>query len=280
MKNFAVCFMLLLALCFPLTAQASEKLKVALLPDESPATIIKNNQNLKQYLETSLKREIELIVTTDYSSMVEAMRHGRIDVAYFGPLTYVMAKQKSDIEAFASLVRNGKATYRAVIISNATADIKSLADIKGRKMVFGDQASTSSHLIPKSMLVAQGLQAGQDYEQHFVGSHDAVALAVQNNNAQAGGLSETIFNALLERGIIDKNKVTALAYSAEFPEYPWAMRSALDENLKAAIRQTFYDLKDSAVLKNFKAEGFTRINDADYNVVRELAKILNLDLSR
>jgi len=274
----------MLTLVMPWMAIAADNnpqtLKIALLPDESPSTIIKNNQGLKDYLEKTLNRQVQLIVTTDYSSMVEAMRRGRIDVAYFGPLSYVMAKQKSDIEAFAAIVRNGKATYRAVVIASSASGIKSIAEIKGHKMVFGDQASTSSHLIPKSMLAAEHLRIGQDYEQHFVGSHDAVAMAVQNNNAQAGGLSETIFNSLLERGIIDKNKVAVLAYSKEFPEYPWTMRSGLDKNLKANIRQAFDSLKDPDILKSFKAEGFAKIADADYDVVRDLAKILNLDLSK
>jgi len=34
------------------------------------------------------------------------------------------------------------------------------------------------------------------------------------------------------------------------------------------------------VLKPFKAEGFTAMTDADYDVVRDLAKILNLDLAK
>ena len=64
-------------------------LRVALLPDENAATLIQNAQPLKAYLETTLKKKIEIIVTTDYSSMIEAMRFGRIEVAYFGPFSYV-----------------------------------------------------------------------------------------------------------------------------------------------------------------------------------------------
>ena len=67
---------------------------MALLPDENAATLIQNAQPLKQYLEATLKKEIEIIVTTDYSSMIEAMRFGRIEVAYFGPFSYVLAKSK------------------------------------------------------------------------------------------------------------------------------------------------------------------------------------------
>src|SRR5260370_1062484 len=70
-------------------------LRVALLPDENAGTVIKNNQKLKTYLEAQLGKNVELVVTTDYSSMIEAMRHGRLELAYFGPLSYVLAKQKS-----------------------------------------------------------------------------------------------------------------------------------------------------------------------------------------
>ena len=83
-----------------------DTLKVALLPDENASTVIKNNRPLQVYLEKELGKKIELIVTTDYSSMIEAMRHGRIDLAYFGPLSYVLAKQKSEIEPFAAIKQN------------------------------------------------------------------------------------------------------------------------------------------------------------------------------
>ena len=39
-------------------------------------------------------------------------------------------------------------------------------------------------------------------------------------------------------------------------------------------------MKDPTVLKPFKADGFVTITDKDYDVVRELAKILNLNLSK
>ena len=83
----------------PLSALAAggnpTKLRVALLPDENAATIIQNAQPLKAHLEKQLAKDIELMVTTDYSSMVEAMRFGRIEIAYFGPFSYVLAKSKA-----------------------------------------------------------------------------------------------------------------------------------------------------------------------------------------
>jgi len=183
-------------------------------------------------------------VTTDYSSMIEAMRHGRLDLAYFGPLSYVMAKSKSsNIEAFAALKKKGRTTYQAVVIANAASGIRSISDIAGKDVAYGDVASTSSHLIPKSMLAEKGLEAKKSYREHFVGSHDAVAIAVQNGTAQAGGLSKPIFESLVERRIIDTAKVRVIAESKPYPEYPWTMRSDLTPALKEKYGKHLWALR-------------------------------------
>ncbi len=213
--------------------------------------------------------------------MIEAMRFGRIDLGYFGPLSYVMAKSKSDIEPFAAMVVDGKPTYRSIIIANADSGVESYADIKGKKMAYGDRASTSSHLIPKTVLLENaGLKAGDDYEAHFVGSHDSVAVNVANGNAEAGGLSEVIFEHVMDRGLIDRDKVRVLGYSSEFPQYPWAMRSNLDPELKEKVRNSFLSIDDEEILNNLKAEGFAAISDSDYDVIRRMGGLLNLDFAK
>ena len=277
LRTIALCG-LVLATAF--AAENPAVLRTALLPDENASTLIKNNAALKTYLEQATGKKVELIVTTDYSSMIEAMRRGRIELAYFGPLSYVLAKSKAHIEAFAVQVSKGAPTYEGVIIANTSAGINGLADIKGKTFAYGDQASTSSHLIPKVILQKAGLEAGRDYSEQFVGSHDAVAIAVQNGRAQAGGLSRPIFESLVSRGIIKADKVKVLQVSAPYPNYPWTMQSNLDPELKAKIRQAFLDLKDPSILKPLKAEGFSVATDADYNVIRELGTILKLDLSK
>jgi len=257
-------------------------LKVAVLPDESPSTLIKKNEGFKKYLETQLGKSGEILVTTDYSSMIEAMRHGRLDLGYFGPLSYVLAKQKSKlpIEAFAAQISKGSPTYTGVIIANVAAGVNSIKDIQGKNMAYGDKASTSSHLIPKAMLAEKGLEAKKHYQEHFLGAHDAVAIAVQNGNAQAGGLSKPIFDSLVERKIIDLEKVKVLEESKTFPNYPWTLRSDLKPQLKEKIREVFYNLKDPEILKPLKADGFAPIKDKDYDGIRHLGRLLNLDFAK
>jgi phosphonate transport system substrate-binding protein len=257
-----------------------QKLRVALLPDENASTIIQNAQPLKAYLEKTLGKEIELIVTTDYSSMIEAMRFGRIEIAYFGPLSYVLARSKSKIEAFAAGVSKGKPTYTSVVIAGAGSPVKSLADIRGQTVAYGDQASTSSHLVPRAMIQDAGLVATRDYQAVYLGQHDAVARAVESGKVPVGALSKPIFDSLVKSGKIDAAKVHVIAETKPIPNYPLAMQSSLSPQLKEAIRAAFLDIKDPAILKGFRAEGFAAMTDADYDVLRVTARVLQLDLAK
>ena len=258
------------------------RLRVALLPDENASTLIQNAQPLKLHLERALSREIELVVTTDYSSMIEATRFGRIEVAYFGPFSYVLAKSRApEIEPFAVGVERGSPTYQSIVIATAEGPVKALADIRGKPFGFGDQASTSSHLIPRALLLTRaGLKGGADYRMVHLGTHDAVARAVQNGQVPAGALSKAILDTLFARGMVDRAKLVEVALSDPIPNYPMTLQGNLAEPLKAAIREAFLGLRDPEVLRAFRVEGFAPTNDAAYDILRETARVLDLDLGR
>ena len=275
-----------LSLVLPLSAHAEGKdpsrLRVALLPDENAATLIQNAQPLKQYLEQTLDRDIELIVTTDYSSMIEAMRFGRIEVAYFGPFSYVLAKSKApDIEPFAVGVERGSPTYQSVLIAKAGGPVQKLEDIRGKSFGFGDHASTSSHLAPRAHLVkAAGLNGEKDYRPVHLGTHDAVARAVQAGQVPAGALSKPILDSLIEKGTVDAAKIVELDLSAPIPNYPIVMQADLKPELKAQLRKAFLEMKDAEVLKAFRVQAFAPTNDQAYDVLRDTAALLELDSER
>lgn len=257
------------------------KLRVALLPDENAATLIQNAQPLKAYLESNLKKDIEIIVTTDYSSMIEAMRFGRIEVAYFGPFSYVLAKSRApEIEPFAVGVEKGSPTYNSILIATAGGPVKSVADIRGKPFGFGDQASTSSHLAPRAHLLKKGLEGDKDYKVVHLGTHDAVARAVQAGQVPAGALSEQIYRSLLERKVIDPARIVQIDLSAPIPNYPMTLQGNLSPQLKQAIRSAFLNIKDKEVLKSFRVEAFAPTDDKAYDVLRDTATILKLDLAK
>jgi phosphonate transport system substrate-binding protein len=268
----------------PAFAQAKDpaKLRVALLPDENAATLIQNAQPLKAHLEKTLGKDIEIVVTTDYSSMIEAMRFGRIEVAYFGPFSYVLAKSKAPmIEPFAVGVEKGSPTYNSILIATADGPVKSVEDVRGKPFGFGDQASTSSHLAPRAHLLKKyKLEGNKDYKVVHLGTHDAVARAVQTGQIPAGALSEAIYRALIARKAIDEAKIRKLDLSEPIPNYPITMQGDLAPALKEKIRKAFLEVKDKDVLKSFRVEAFAPTDDKAYDILRETAKILQLDLGK
>ncbi|KKZ15324.1 MAG: phosphate ABC transporter substrate-binding protein [Candidatus Synechococcus spongiarum 142] len=253
-------------------------LVVALLPDENAATVIQDNQGLKVHLEETLDLPVELVVSTDYSTMVEAARRNKTHLNYFGPLSYVIARSRTPLEPFAVRLKNGSTTYQAVVIGNREQGIDSFAAIEGRTVALGDPASTSSRLFPQLRLAEAGLHPDVHYRSVFLGSHDAVAKAVERGFAAAGGLSWPIYDKLVAQGTINPDKLVVLGYSRPIPQYPWTMSSGLPEELRPAIRQSFYMLKDPAVLKPFQADGFAPVQDSDYDSIRQAARVLGLSL--
>ena len=242
---------------------------IGLLPGESAPTVIRRNEPLRVYLERRLGLPVELVVGANYAATGEALRFGRLDVAYLGPVTYILQSRRAKLEPFARPTHAGVGpTFRAVIIVPRGSPAKAPADLKGREVAFGDPASTSGTWVPRFMLLEAGLVAGRDYAPHVLGAHDAVALAVANRKADAGGLSLPIFDRLISERKIDPDAVRVLAESPPIPEYLWTFREGLDPAFKEEIRRAFLGVGDPEVLKAFRAEAFIPAVDPDVDRVR------------
>ncbi len=113
-----------------------------------------------------------------------------------------------------------------------------------------------------------------------LGTHDGVARAVQNGQVPAGALSKAIFEALIQRKTIDGDKLRVLAITDPIPNYPMTMQADLTPALKDSIRKAFLELKDPVILKSFRVEGFAATDDKAYDILRDTAKILQLDLGK
>lgn len=246
-----------------------EKLVVGLLPGESAPTVMRLNEPLRAYLEKRLGLPVELVVGSNYAATGEALRFGRLDIAYLGPVTYILRSRKSHLEPFArpSHEIDGP-TFRAVVIVPADSPAKTLADLKGGEVAFGDPASTSGTWVPRYQLLESGLVSGRDYTLRVLGAHDAVAFAVASHKVAAGGLSKPIYDRLVKEGKLDAKSVRALAQSPAIPEYMWTFREGLDPAFKEEIRKAFITVNDPEALKVFRAESFIPCVDSDVDRVR------------
>lgn len=252
-----------------IAADRLQKLVVGILPGESAPTVMRLNEPLRVYLEKRLGMPVELMVGANYAATGEALRFGRIDIAYLGPVTYLLRARKAKLEPFARPSHTVVGpTFTAAVIVPTDSPAKTLQDLKGGEIAFSDPASTSGTWVPRYQLLAAGLISGRDYTLRVLGAHDAVALAVANKKVAAGGLSKPVYDRLLQEKKIDPNAVRLLAESPAIPEYMWTFREGLDPAFREEIRQAFITVTDPAALEVFRAESFIPAVDSDVDRVR------------
>src|SRR5215207_1498677 len=74
-----------------------DTLRVGLIPNQAPDRVRAQYQPFQAYLSEALGQAVELFVATDYAGVVEAMASEKLDLAYFGGLTYVQAELRVDL---------------------------------------------------------------------------------------------------------------------------------------------------------------------------------------
>ncbi|KKM10310.1 hypothetical protein SY88_14345 [Clostridiales bacterium PH28_bin88] len=258
---------------------AVKPVRVGLIPNQSPDKIKAQYEPFRAYLSQKLNLPVELFVATDYAGVVEAIASDKLDLAYFGGLTYVQAKRRADIYPIVTEIDRFTHTskYHSLIIVPSHSPVERVSDLKEKTFAFGDINSTSGSLYPRIMLDRAGIKVPGDLQQAlYTGGHDATALAVQNGTVDAGGIEDRILYALEEKGIIDKDKIRVLAQSDPIEGYPWVVRASLDRELVEHITDAFLDLRDPDLLRLMRAEGYARVSAADYRYVEEEAARLGL----
>lgn len=262
-------------------ALAQQPLTIGLIPAEDSQAMIESSRQVLDSLQQQMGMPVKPFVATDYNGVIEALRSKKLDVAYLGPFSYVLAAQVADVEAFAVAVtkKTGQSAYKSVIIARKDSGLAKTADLKGRTFAFVDPTSASGHLFPKAGL----LQAGYDPESFFgrvifSGSHDASILAVANKKVDAAAVADRILASAIAKGQVKADELEIVWSSNPIPESPMVWRKDLDPALKARIARALANVKDLPWGDQGVLNGFQPTNDAAYNVVRDTAKVLKLDL--
>ncbi len=256
-----------------------EVLRVGLIPNQNPESVEANYVPFGEYLSEQIGREVELTVPVSYGAVVEAMINDELDLAYFGGLTYVQARERGDVVPLVTEINpeTGDTTYRSVIIVPADSDVQEVSELEGRDFAFGSVSSTSGSLYPAIMLRDAGIDYRTDLGNfNYTNGHDATAQAVANGQVDGGGLEDRILYRLQRDGVIDADSVRVIDESDEIQGYPWVIRNALPDDLKQEVAQAFLDIDDPALLDLLRAEGYERIEAGDYDYVQEQATELEL----
>lgn len=253
---------------------------MGLIPAESNDEMIQKFEPMRAYLEKKLGQKVKVFTATDYSGVIEAMRKKRIDIAWFGPLSYTLAEQEAGAEAFAvGVMTNGKSTYKSYFVVPGDSPAKTIMDLKGKSAAFVDPASTSGGLMPTYLLKKETGMTPQQFFGKFTwtGSHDAAEMAVKNKTVDVAADNNITYPMMISKGLITKESNRVLMESPDLPGSPLCYRKDLPADLKGKIRDAILtahnDIKVSGYGNIIRYDGVT---PADYQPIRDMVKELGL----
>ncbi len=266
--------------------QEPKILRMGLIPADDAEEMLRDYEPIKEYLSEKLGMQVEIKVTSDYTAAIEAMRAKHIDMAWFGPFSYVIAVNFAGAEAIVNGVRrsDGKSDYHSIIVARADSGIKSIADLKGKNFAFVDPASTSGNLIPRKMLLENGINPDKDLKTvYYSGTHNAVELAIANKKVDAGADSDNSYERMVAAGEIDPKINKIIFTSPPIPGSPIAVRGDLPDAFKKRIKDALTTMDEQTI---HKVSGwgdiakYQEVKDSDYDIIRDTAKILGMDVTR
>lgn len=272
-----------LSVCAASAMAQAKELRVGLIPSEDAQAMMRASQQVMDQLAARTGLKVRPFVANDYNGVIEALRSGKLDVAYLGPFSYVLASQIANAEAFAIPVtkKTGKPTYQSIIITRQDKGLDSVARLQGKTFAFVDPSSASGHLFPKAGLKGEGVDIDRYFSRViFSGSHDASILAVANGKVDAAAVADPIFDNAVAKGHVKAEDFRIIWRSQPIPESPMAWRKDLDADTKRKVAAALAEIKGLPWGDRGELNGFAPTNDQAYDVVRQTAKALNLDLGK
>lgn len=224
-------------------AAVPQTLRVSAIPDENPTELMRIYTPFAEYLQREVGIPVQFTPVVDYAATVEGMVAGKLDLVWFGGLTHVQARIRTNNTAYAIAMREEDLKFKSVFITNPTADVKSLEALKGKTFAFGSAGSTSGHTMPRYFLLKAGIVPERDFSKFsFSGAHDATALWVQSGRVDAGALNISVWEKLVETNKVDTTQVFVFWTTPEYVDYNWTVRGDLDPGLVEKIKHAFLKL--------------------------------------
>ena len=261
-------------------------LVIGVVPEQNIFRQMERYQPLADYLSKKIGMSIKLKILPGYGYVIDNFFSIPLDGAFFGSFTYALAHSKLDVEV---LVRpeylDGVSTYHGLIFARRDSGIRTVEDMRGKRFVFVDKATTAGYLLPLAYFEKNGIKNYKTYfrETYFAGTHGDAIMDVLNKKADVGAAKNTIYERMAKDDDRIEKELIILEKSPDVPENGLAVRKDLDDSIKKKLKDALLNMQNDpdggSVLKNFGARRFIETADKDYDPVYKYAKDIGLNLA-
>lgn len=268
-------------------APRSDRLLVGLIPE---VNIFKQKARFKllgEYLGRRIGVPVQLTILSRYGNVLESFTVQHMDGAFFGSFTGALAIERLGVVPIARPVNlDGGSTYHGRIFVRKDSGLRTVADLRGKRMAFVDRATTAGYVFPLAWLRESGVKSPNAFfgEIYFTGSHDASIDAVLDRKADVGCAKHSVYDRVRRENPRVDSELVVLADSPSVPSNGLLVRADLAPDLKESLRRALLELdrdpEGARVLAQFGALRFIDTTAEDYAPVKELAARAGIDLKR
>jgi phosphonate transport system substrate-binding protein len=291
MKNLArlLIFSLIFSLS-PLSSLANAQQKeilIGLIPEMNVFKQRERFEPLAAYLTKKTGIKVNLTILSRYGNIIERFRSEKMDGAFFGSFTGALAIEKLGVIPLARPMNlDGSTQYWGYLFVRKDSGISRVKDMKGKKMVFVEKATTAGYLFPVSYFKEHGVRDIDRFfgDYFFSGSHDAAIYAVLDRKADIGAAKHSIYDRVkAEDPRIDKELII-LAESAKVPSNGLCVRKGLDRNIQKKLKEALLNIdrdpEGREVLRKFGGIKFIKTTVGDYKPVFDIARKAGINIKK
>ncbi|WP_439273758.1 phosphonate ABC transporter substrate-binding protein [Pseudochrobactrum sp. HB0163] len=287
LRKFLLGAVALSAVATATAAQADkpEIFRVGIIGGENEADRLRNYQCIVDKLPEAIGvKEVKLFPASDYDGVIQGLLGGTLDYAELGASGYAkiyLTKEDAVEPILTTEQTDGSTGYYSIMVARKDSGIKTLEDMKGKKLGFADPDSTSGYLIPVTALPKDLKGATvKDYfsETGFGGGHENLVLAVKDGKFDAGttwgsgvgnfdeGYTSGNLRKMVDKGLIDMKDFNEVWRSPLIPNGPVVIRTTIDPALKDKFKAFMLDLPKT------DPECFGAIMGGDFKSYIEVSK--------
>jgi len=223
-----------------------KQLNFGIISTESSSALEASFGPFLEDMSKSLGVEVKPFFASDYAGVIEGMRFGKVDVAWFGNKSAIAAVDRAGGEVFAQTIKDdGSKGYHSLLITHKDSGINSLEDVLkcDKTLTFGngDPNSTSGFAIPGYYVWALNNKTPEECFKRVVSSnHEGNAMAVANKKVDvATNNTESIYARLGKTNPEAAANIKEIWRSPMIPSDPIVWRKELPQVAKEKIYYFF-----------------------------------------